>query len=70
MEIPSAKSLKTENMSEIQAHYNGQEILNKNDRKSSRVFHLKSLNNWVKACLIGKYCPADANALDLAGGTT
>ena len=38
------------------------------ERLQSKTVHLRHFNNWIKSVLIDKYCPKNANILDLSSG--
>lgn len=45
----------TKNGSIVAAHYNELEELGSEGRKSSQIFHMRNLNNWIKTELINEY---------------
>lgn len=45
-----------QNVSLVRTHYNSLVDQNLDDRKQSRIFYLRNLNNWVKSMLVGTYC--------------
>lgn len=48
--------------------YNQTKLLYGKDRLKSETLHLRHFNNWIKSCLIDKYCQNNATILDLASG--
>ena len=38
------------------------------ERKKSRIYHLKNFNNWIKSVLISKFVKKGCGVLDFCGG--
>ena len=45
-----------QNVSLVRNHYNSLVDEKLDDRKQSRIFHLRNINNWVKSMLFGTLC--------------
>jgi mRNA (guanine-N7-)-methyltransferase len=60
-----------ESSKRVRQHYNSQRNKTYKHRETSRVVHLRKLNNWIKTCLIDKYIyksEAGATVLDMCCG--
>jgi len=49
-------------------HYNQRHEQGTKKRRESKIYHLRSLNNWIKAILFRKYVHHNAVALDFCAG--
>ena len=52
----------------VASHYNSRKDVGRQAREASPIVHMKRLNNWVKATLIGTYTQRGDAVLDLASG--
>jgi mRNA (guanine-N7-)-methyltransferase len=52
----------------VAAHYNAIQPLGRENRSLSRVYHLRSLHNWLKSLLIASYTSEGHRVLDLCCG--
>ena len=52
-ETPADQSASAGLSNVVAQHYNQLEEKGLAERKESRIFHMRNLNNWIKSCLIG-----------------
>ena len=55
-------------VNEVALHYSKRQDVSEEVRSSSRILHLRNLNNWIKFTLIHEYGPLQGRVLDLACG--
>jgi mRNA (guanine-N7-)-methyltransferase len=52
----------------VREHYNARPEVDPRERKNSPIFFLKSVNNFVKSCLINEMVPPRSKVLDVCCG--